>query len=277
MSLLLHFSDTHFGTEQPPVVAALLALAAARRPQALVFSGDITQRARGEEFAAARRFCDQLGALPLLVLPGNHDIPLWNLPVRLFDPYRGYRRAFENGLEPVVETADLLLVGVNTTRAWRHKNGEVSRSQVDRVAVRLAAAKPGQLRIVVTHQPSQVSRPKDEHDRLRGGAVALQAWSQAGADLVLGGHIHLPYVIDLHAGAEPTPRRTWCVQAGTALSDRVRHGTHNSVNLIHWEPGSEAEAGRRAAASRSCTVERCDYDAATGRFETASRSALALD
>ena len=268
MSLLLHFSDTHFGTEQPPVVAALVELATARQPGALVFSGDITQRAREAEFAAARRFCDQLGERPMLVLPGNHDIPLWNLAARFLDPYAGFSRSFETGLEPVVETAELLLVGVNTTRRWLHKDGAVSQAQIDRVAGRLSAAKPGQLRIVVTHQPSEVSRPKDLHDRLRGGERALQAWSRAGADLVLGGHIHLPYVIDLHARALATPRRTWCVQAGTALSDRVRHGTRNSVNLIHWDP---------AAAPRACSVERCDYDPATGRFETASRSALALD
>ncbi|RZJ24414.1 MAG: metallophosphoesterase [Haliea sp.] len=269
MSLLLHFSDTHFGTEQPEVVAALLALAVQRRPQALVFSGDITQRARREEFAAARRFCDQLGDLPLLVLPGNHDIPLWNLAARLSNPYAGFQRAFGTGLEPVVETADLLLVGVNTTRRWLHKDGKVSPAQIEQVRGRLASAKPAQLRIVVTHQPSEVSRPKDQHDRLRGGEAALQAWSQAGADLVLGGHIHLPYVMDLHARAQPTPRRTWCVQAGTAVSDRIRHGTCNSVNLIHWQP--------KVGAPRTCTVERCDYDAATGRFESASTSLLALD
>ena len=268
MSLLLHFSDTHFGTEQPPVVAALLALAAARKPHALVFSGDITQRAREAEFAAARRFCDQLGDLPMLVLPGNHDIPLWNLAGRFLHPYAGFSRAFGTELEPVVETAELLLVGANTTRRWLHKDGAVSQAQIDRVARRLSTAKPGQLRVVVTHQPSEVSRPKDLHDRLRGGEQALQAWSRAGADLVLGGHIHLPYVIDLHARSQPTPHRTWCVQAGTALSDRVRHGTRNSVNLIHWDP---------EAAPRACGVERCDYDAATGRFETASHSALALD
>lgn len=269
MSLLLHFSDTHFGTEQPAVVAALLALASERRPHALVFSGDITQRARREEFAAARRFCDQLGDLPLLVLPGNHDIPLWNLAARAFDPYGAYRSAFDTGLEPVVETSDLLVIGVNTTRRWLHKDGKVSQAQVKRVVGRLAAAKPGQLRIVVTHQPSEVARAKDVHDRLRGAEPALQAWSEAGADLVLGGHIHLPYAIDLQARAQPTARRTWCVQAGTAVSDRVRHGTHNSINLIHWDS--------QLAGSRSCTVERCDFDVAGGRFETASRNALTLD
>lgn len=269
MSVLLHISDTHFGTEQPPVVAALEVLARERLPDVLVFSGDITQRARPAQFAAARRLCDRLGVGRMLALPGNHDIPLLDLGARVFRPYRRYLAAFGPRLEPVLVTDDFFVVGVNTTRAARHKNGEVSAEQVRRVARELRAARPRQLRIVVTHQPAAVVRAADEHDRLRGADEALQAWSGAGADLVLGGHIHLPYVMDLAATASPTPRPMWCVQAGTAVSNRVRHGTCNSVNVIHWKAPT-------AGAPRRCTVERCDYRPQTGWFETAEVQTLAL-
>jgi 3',5'-cyclic AMP phosphodiesterase CpdA len=269
MSLLLHVSDTHFGTEQPPVVDALLALARERKPDLLVFSGDITQRARCEQFAAARRFCDRLAISPMLVLPGNHDIPLYNLAARLLHPYKDYGECFGAELEPVLDTAAMLVIGVNTTRPARHKNGEVSATQVARVRDLLLAARPGQLRVVVTHQPVAVPRVEDEHDRLRGAEPALQAWSRAGADLVLGGHIHLPYVMDLTQREPPTPRPMWCVQAGTAVSSRVRHGTENSVNLILWEPPAHG-------VPRSCTVERCDYSLLDKRFNTASRRVLSL-
>ncbi|AEG92822.1 metallophosphoesterase family protein [Ramlibacter tataouinensis] len=269
MSLVLHISDTHFGTEKPAVVQALVALARERRPDLLVFSGDVTQRARPAEFDAARRFCDALGVSPVLALPGNHDIPLFNLAARLWRPYAGYLRAFGPWLEPTLETDDFLVVGVNTTRAHRHKNGEVSAAQVDRVARRLSAARPWQLRIVVTHQPVAVPRPQDAHDLLRGATPALHAWSRAGADLVLGGHIHLPYVMNLRAGRWPTPGPLWCVQAGTAVSSRVRHGTCNSVNLIHWRPRPVGEV-------RECRVERCDYDAAKGAFTLAADTVLRL-
>jgi 3',5'-cyclic AMP phosphodiesterase CpdA len=269
MSLLLHVSDTHFGTEQPPVVEALLALARARRPDVLVFSGDITQRARCEQFAAARRFCDQLAISPMLALPGNHDIPLFNVAARLLHPYKDYADCFGAELEPVLDTASMLVIGVNTTRPARHKNGEVSSRQVARVRDRLLAARPDQLRIVVTHQPAAVQRAEDEHDRLRGAEPALQAWSRAGADLVLGGHIHLPYVMDLMLREPPTPRPMWCVQAGTAVSSRVRHGTENSVNLVSWQPPPPG-------GERVCTVERCDYSWVEKRFLTASRSVLSL-
>ena len=270
MSLLLHISDTHFGTEKPAVVAALIALTRQRRPDILVFSGDITQRARTEEFAAARNFCRELGVPRMLVLPGNHDLPLFNLIGRLTRPYARYLHDFGPRLEPLLESDAFLVVGVNTTRAMLHKDGEVSAEQIERVSRQLENARPSQLRVVVTHQPAAVIREEDEPDRLRGAEPALQAWSRAGADLVLGGHIHLPYVLDLSARSLPTLRPTWCVQAGTAVSDRVRHGTCNSVNLIHWRSPYLGEP-------RVCRVERCDYDGDAGAFKTASMDVLKLD
>ncbi|HYD77994.1 metallophosphoesterase [Ramlibacter sp.] len=269
MSLLLHISDTHFGTEDPPVVAALQRLAATLRPDVLVLSGDITQRARRHQFAAARAFCDSLGIARILALPGNHDIPLFNLPARVLDPYGGYRAAFGADLEPELDGEDLLLLGVNTTRPARHKHGEVSKAQVARVARRLESARREQLRVVVTHQPACVMREEDEHDRLRGGHAAVQAWSRAGADLVLGGHIHLPYLTDACARVPDTPRALFCLQAGTALSLRVRHGSPNSVNVVRWTPPADH-------APRECRVERWDYELAQDRFDCSHAHALRL-
>ncbi|RYX91277.1 MAG: metallophosphoesterase [Comamonadaceae bacterium] len=268
MTTLLHISDTHFGTEQAPVCEALRALSRDQKPDVLIFSGDLTQRARSAEFAAARAYVDSLGIAQVLVLPGNHDIPLYNVFARMFHPYQGYAREFGTELSPVIDTPAVLVVGINTTRASRHKNGVVSGEQIEAVCATLGRARPGQLRVVVTHQPAAVFRDKDEHDRLRGADPALQAWSAAGADLVLGGHIHLPYIVDLLSGSKPVPRAMWCVQAGTALSSRVRHGTANSVNLIRWDGGWGGE--------RSCTVERCDFDVLTGRFIPASTRELVL-
>lgn len=269
MSRLLHISDTHFGTEQPAVVDALRVLAHECRPQVVVLSGDITQRARSAQFASARAFCDSLAVPQLLALPGNHDIPLYNLAARLLWPYAGYKAAFGDDLEPVLDLPELLVIGVNTTRAARHKDGEVSVRQINRVVHLLQRAQPGQLRVVVTHQPACVMRPEDEPDRLHGGETAVNAWSRAGADLVLGGHIHLPYVSDLCALKIAPQGRTYCLQAGTAVSHRVRHGTPNSVNLVHWEP-------QAAGHGRRCKVERWDYDLAGGCFEPTHTHQLEL-
>jgi len=245
LSAILQVSDPHFGTERAPVVRALVQLAQRLRPDLVVLSGDITQRARAPQFEAARSFMDQLGA-PRLVIPGNHDIPLFNGWARLVRPYAGHRAAFGDELEPQFSSAGLLVLAVNTTRAHRHKNGEVSAAQVARVAARLAEATPAQLRVVVVHQPIDVQRPQDEPDRLIGHTAAQDAWAAAGADIVMGGHIHLPYVMPLPGLARPM----WAVQAGTAVSHRVRPGAPNSVNLVRWH-----------AAERACAVEQWDYAA----------------
>ena len=270
MMVLLHISDTHFGTEEAPVVAALQAMVREQNPDVVILSGDITQRARKAQFAAARRFCDSLGVRHLLTLPGNHDIPLYNVAARLLSPYGAYKACFGDELEPELEFADVLVIGVNTTRPERHKDGEVSPQQVDRVVQRLHRARPEQLRVVVTHQPACVMRPEDEKDRLHGGEAAVHAWASAGADLVLGGHIHLPYVSDVCARADTkTARPMYCIQAGTALSHRVRHGSPNSVNVVRWAPPANGDA-------RVAHVERWDYDLADERFELTRPYELAL-
>ena len=258
MTTLLHISDTHFGTEQVPVVEALVRWAGQQRPALVVLSGDITQRARRRQFDAARRFVQRLGPVPTLEIPGNHDIPLFNLAARLFAPYAGYIRAFGADLEPVIESPLWLVIALNTTRPYRHKHGELSAEQVERVATRLKRASARQLRVVVVHQPIAVIRREDQRDRLRGAAdAAIARWSEAGADLVLGGHIHLPYVAALHERVDGLPRRMWAVQAGTAVSHRVRPGAPNSVNVIRW--GDTLPRGR-------CVVERWDYRAQPGSF-----------
>ncbi|TAH13670.1 MAG: metallophosphoesterase [Curvibacter sp.] len=252
MSVLLQISDTHFGTEQPQVVEALGTLARLQQPDLLVLSGDITQRARPAQFQAARAFMNQLD-VPFVAIPGNHDIPLFDVWTRVRRPYARHTAAFGAELEPAFSSADLLVICVNTTRPWRHKHGEVSAQQIDRVAQLLAQAQPDQLRVVVVHQPIAVSRAEDAPDLLRGHAAALKAWAAAGADLVMGGHIHLPYVMAVNGLTRPL----WAVQAGTAVSARVRAGVPNSVNLLRW--GAGAPPG-------CCQIEQWNYVAAERAF-----------
>ena len=268
MTRLLQISDTHFGTEQPHVMKALLALAHVEKPDLLVLSGDITQRASAAQFSRARNFCDQLAIPRMLSLPGNHDIPLFNIFSRLFYPYAAYLRAFGPELEPQLQTASLCVLGVKTTRRWRHKNGQISSEQIDRVCAQLAQATPQQLRVVVVHQPVHVLRTSDEHDRLNGWEPSVRAWAAAGADVVMGGHIHLPYVCELSASVAGLGRRMWCVQAGTALSSRVRREAPNSVNLLRYDADHSG---------LPCRVERWDFDADAADFRLVKTNDLRLD
>jgi 3',5'-cyclic AMP phosphodiesterase CpdA len=266
VSLLIQISDPHFGTEQARVVDALYRLTHSLRPDVAVLSGDITQRARCREFAAARRFVEHLSIPHVLVIPGNHDIPLFDFVARILFPYRNYQRAFGTDLEPQLDCDAFRILALNTTRPARHKDGEVSSQQIERVAQQLRAAKPEQLRIVVTHQPVQVIDPQDVANLLIGHAAAVRAWTAAGVDLVMGGHIHLPYVQPLRLAFPNLPRNTWAVQAGTAVSSRTRAAMPNSVNMVQYVAGAAA-----------CTVERWDFQAAAGEFGCAFRQRLRLD
>lgn len=260
MSVVLQLSDPHFGTERPVAMAALQALCAQLRPDLLLATGDITQRARRTEFARARAFFDGLGVPAQLVLPGNHDIPLFDLFTRAVRPHARYLQAFGPALEGEFSNDELLVLTLNTTRRYRHSRGAVSAAQIERVAQRVAAASPRQLRLVAVHQPVAVTLAADARHLLRGHEAAIRCWAAAGVDAVLGGHIHLPYVLPLQACWPELARPVWAVQAGTALSHRLRGGLSNSVNVIHVGGGA--------------TVERWDLDEAAGCFRSVGRTVI---
>lgn len=264
MMRILHLSDLHFGTEDPDVMHALLQLGSQLQPSLYLLSGDITQRARRSQFAAAGTFVQQLGA-PLLAVPGNHDLPLFNLPARLLNPYGNYRRVFGEELEPLFETPALLVIGVNTTRPARHKDGEVSPAQIDRVTQHLRMAPAAQLRVVMLHHPVRAVEESDVSNLLIGREQAVPAWVDAGMDLLLAGHIHLPYQVPLPSS--DSRRRAWAIQAGTGISRRVRGATPNSVNLIDYQPGSP----------RRCRIARWDYAQAGQRFVEVESTDLDFD
>ncbi len=276
MTVLLQISDPHFGTEQAQVVDAVARLAAEQSPDVLLLSGDITQRATSAQFAAARAFVERLRIRNVVAIPGNHDIPLYNPVARLVYPYARYRRAFGNQIEPEYESENALVLAVNTTRRLRHVDGEISDAQIERVARRFERARMAQWRIVLLHQPVAVTRDQDRHNLLHGRDAAIQRWSAAGADLIVGGHIHLPFVLPLRERWPNLQRNMWAVQAGTAVSVRVRADVGNSVNVIRL---GVAAARNAAVVStvRSCVVERWDFLPDSARFELVTTNTISVD
>jgi 3',5'-cyclic AMP phosphodiesterase CpdA len=251
---LAHISDTHFGAEEAGLCAALRDDLLRQAPDLVVLTGDITQRARQAQFRAARAFLDSLAPLPVLALPGNHDLPLFDLVTRFSEPYRYYRRYLCHDLAPTWQNDRVAVVGVNSTRMWRHKHGVLPPPLVQAVAEQLAAL-PQALKIVALHHPLAIIEPSDRRNLARGAEAALAAWSAAGADLFLGGHIHLPYCVLVGNNTLPA-RPAIVLQAGTAVSWRRRAGLANSYNLVQLT----TEGGRRM------DIERRDYDARSGAF-----------
>jgi 3',5'-cyclic AMP phosphodiesterase CpdA len=274
LTVLLQVSDPHFGTERPPVVEALVKLAWQVNPKVLLLTGDITQRATRKQFSAARAFVERLNVPTVVAIPGNHDIPLFNLAARLIKPYGHYAQSFSNDLETEYEDNDVLLLALNTTRWYRHKDGEISSAQIERVARRCEGARSDKFRIVVVHHPLAVTSERDRENVVHGYEQAIRRWATAGVDVVIGGHIHLPFVLPLHEHSPELQKPLWVVQAGTAISHRVRPSTANSVNIFHVGVRVKAMKSMAALILRQCEVERWDFAEKTQSFEAVSTHSL---
>lgn len=227
---LLHLSDVHFGAVDDRLIGPVIALAQDLKPDVTVISGDLTQRARPGQFAAARAFIDRLPG-PVLCVPGNHDAPLWNVPLRLFAPFSRYRRTIGPELEPSLIRPDAVIQGLNTANPLVWKSGRLRPGSASRLAASFAAAPQGAMRIAVLHHapvPAADGTPAD----IAQASDVLAVLAGAGTDIVLSGHTHMP-----HAGFADTAAGVLFLHVGTAISTRLKTDT-NDLSLIEIGPGT---------------------------------------
>lgn len=255
MATIAHLSDVHFGRHDDAVVAAVEAFLAERRPDLVVISGDFTQRARVAQYRLACAFLDRLerDGLEILAVPGNHDVPLYDVVRRFVRPLHRYKRFIDDELCPWWENDELAVLGLNTARSFTIKDGSVSHEQMKRIRESFAEVPEGKLRILVTHHPLFAMPIGDEGGLTKvakRSSDALIAAAGAGVDLMLAGHFHRSFAESAfslrgHSGeeGEPVPSElvenvgpALVVQAGTATSTRLRGEETQSFNWI--------EAGR---------------------------------
>lgn len=231
--MILHLSDLHFGTERPECLKAIQQFCQSHPLEAVVVSGDLTQRARFGQFFDCKKFLDQLNT-PYMVIPGNHDIPLYHLWNRFFNPFTRYQ-IFFGELEPVFETENFYLIGVNSIRRRYHTKGHLSLEQIQRIDMKLAQAPVSKLKIIVSHQPFYVpsQNKRGFKDSPLMAKIALQAWAEHGLFGVLHGHLHQPTTYDLNQIFKlGLDHPVYDVHAGTSASNRLHQNEPNSFNLI---------------------------------------------
>ena len=225
MPRLIHLSDLHFGAHDPKLVEAIEARVDEERPDLVVISGDFTQRARTDQFKEACRFLTRLkdAGHEVLGVPGNHDVPLYDVLRRFLSPLTRYKRFVDETLCPFHQLDGVALLGINTARSLTFKDGRVSHEQMAVIRSTFARARTD-LRILVTHHPL-FALPVGESGEL-GRAIgrqelALDAITEAGVDVLLAGHNHRA---STHSAKDLATRAgpALVIQAGTATSTRLR-------------------------------------------------------
>lgn len=277
MPTLAHLSDVHFGRHDPAAVAAILADLANLQPTLVVISGDFTQRAKRHEFAQARDFLRAIEALglPWLAVPGNHDVPLYNVARRFIRPLSRYRRYITPDLMPRFEAPGLAVVGINTARALTIADGRVSFEQAAIILTAFDGVPADAVRVLVTHHPL-VALPWGKGgstlDAAGRAITALNAARAAKVDLLLAGHHHRSFN-GSGASFHDANGALLVVQAGTATSTRVR-GEANSYNLIR-AAADRIEVEVRARTEGEFAAVACEvHDRVDGKWVvSAGRSA----
>ena len=235
---LLQISDLHFG---PPYVEkvgeAVIRIAPELNADAVIVSGDLTQRAKREQFEAAKEFLSRLPDVPRLVIPGNHDVPLYSVFERMVDPHRLYREIISSDLNPVLRVKEAVIVGVDSTAPRTAiSNGRITQLQLDECRKVFENTPQDAIRIVVAHHHFAPAPDYLRDTMMQKAKRAMQLFDELHIEMILGGHLHRAYVgnsLDFYPGTH-RDRGIIIAQCGTSTSrrGRGREREKNSLNLI---------------------------------------------
>ena len=231
MRRIVHLSDIHFGRTNCTVVERLVGAVSELEPHVVVVSGDLTQRAKRKQFAEARTFLDEIPK-PQIIVPGNHDVPLYNIFKRFLEPLDNYKEFISSDLTPFYSDEEIAVIGINTARSFTLKSGRVNNEQVEEIRRRLDPLSDDLIKVVVTHHPFDLPDGYDDDAIVGRAGKLIPKIAECGADIFLSGHLHVSSITNsAHRYRMANGWQALIIQAGTAASTRGR-GEANSFNLI---------------------------------------------
>ncbi len=234
MRIIAHISDLHFGKVHRQLDEILLEDLMELRPSLIAISGDLTQRAQNDQFKSAQDYLNRLPA-PFIVVPGNHDIPFYDITRRFLLPLHRYKHYISRQMSPLYADEEISVIGVNTARSLVLEAGKISLKQLKQVEKICAELPKKTLRIIVSHHPFLKPPGVPKFRRLVGGAAeAMECFEKCGIDILMSGHFHLCHVCDLRNAYPNLTRPMINVQAGTAISSRTR-ASPNSYNVLRLD------------------------------------------
>ena len=254
MRTIVHLSDIHFGRVDRRLLEPLVETINRIEPSVVAVSGDLTQRARSFQFMAARKFLDQLPK-PQIVVPGNHDVPLYNVFARFVNPLRKYKKYITDDLRPFHSDEEIAVLGVNTARSLTIKGGRINKEQISWIRELLCVTDTKPVKLLVTHHPFDLPEGHDERDLVGRARLAMQQLAECGVDVLLAGHLHTSHTLHSAKRYNIKGHSALVIQAGTATSTRGR-GEANSFNVVRIE-------------RPNITVERFEWQTARGQFTLA--------
>ena len=264
MRTLVHLSDLHFGRIDEGMIEPLVDAVRAAAPHAVVVSGDFTQRAKTHEFRAAHAFLERLPR-PQVLVPGNHDVPLYDIVERFLGRLARYRRYISAELQPFIVDDEIALLGLNTARPATFANGRISHGQAAAITAVFSKVPVGRLKVLAIHHPLAVPPAAGNSAPIGRAAIALEAITEAGVRLVLSGHHHRALISD-PAGSDLVAKGSILfVHAGTAISTRLR-GEPNSYNLLRVAPTAVSCTVRAFTGNNFSEAETAHYTLLGGRW-----------
>lgn len=225
---IIHISDLHFGAENTDAIQALLKTFKSIQYDLLIVSGDITQRALPSQFKAAKLFLEEIEGRKLIV-PGNHDIPFYNLLKRAVSPFYDYKKYINSDLSFECDTEEALILGLNSANLWHGKNGKMSHDSLMRLMTFFEenTTKP---KIFVLHH--NFLKLPGMHAAIADRKMIMDMLTACKVDIVLSGHLHIPHI--KKELILPAKHPVYFITAGTAISKRLR-GFVNSFNYLEIE------------------------------------------